>query len=156
LISVKNIYVRNSSASAIYKLKNQSNYRIGSCSQNTISCSCDYTYKRSTVRRPRDKLDATISVRNSSRKFFRKCRLISFLRFFVTMSKSKLPKVNMSKNISNVEFTRPLHTAPVGARFPFLTSPLGANFDPQRRGCPLGVIFPPRGEVIPLFTPPFF
>jgi hypothetical protein len=44
---------------------------------------------------------------------------------------------------------------------PFLTSPLGANFDPQGRSCPLGVNLSPRGEVIPwgwnyLFAPPFF
>jgi hypothetical protein len=32
---------------------------------------------------------------------------------------------------------------------PFLTSPLGANFDPQGRSCPPGVNLSPRGEVIP-------
>jgi hypothetical protein len=34
-------------------------------------------------------------------------------------------------------------------RGPFLTSPLGANFDPQGRSCPPGVSLSPRGEVIP-------
>jgi hypothetical protein len=44
---------------------------------------------------------------------------------------------------------------------PFLTSPLGANFDPQGRSCPQGVSLSPRDEVIPwgwnsLFAPPLF
>jgi hypothetical protein len=34
-------------------------------------------------------------------------------------------------------------------RGPFLTSPLGANFDPQGRSCPPGVSLSPRGKVIP-------
>jgi hypothetical protein len=46
-------------------------------------------------------------------------------------------------------------------RGPFLTSPLGANFDPQVRNCPPGVNLSPRGEVIALgcnsvFAPPLF
>jgi hypothetical protein len=36
----------------------------------------------------------------------------------------------------------------VRARGPFLTSPLGANFDPQGRSCPPGVDLSLRGEVI--------
>jgi hypothetical protein len=34
-------------------------------------------------------------------------------------------------------------------RGPFLTSPLGANFDPQGQSCPSGMSLSPRGEVIP-------
>jgi hypothetical protein len=34
-------------------------------------------------------------------------------------------------------------------RGPFLTSPLGANFDPQGLSCPPGVNLYPRGEDIP-------
>jgi hypothetical protein len=41
------------------------------------------------------------------------------------------------------------------ARGPFLTSTLGANFDPQGRSCPPGVNFVPWGWNS-LFAPPFF
>jgi hypothetical protein len=34
-------------------------------------------------------------------------------------------------------------------RGPFLTSPLGENFDSQGRSCPPGMNLSPRGEVIP-------
>jgi hypothetical protein len=36
-----------------------------------------------------------------------------------------------------------------GSRGTFLTSPLGANFDPQGQSCHPGVNLLPRGEVIP-------
>jgi hypothetical protein len=33
-------------------------------------------------------------------------------------------------------------------RGPFLTSPLGAKFDPQRQSCPPGVKLSPGGEIL--------
>jgi hypothetical protein len=37
---------------------------------------------------------------------------------------------------------------PTGCRGPFLTSPLGANFDPQGRSCPPEVSLSPGGEIL--------
>jgi hypothetical protein len=46
---------------------------------------------------------------------------------------------------------RPRHSGrsscPPGARGPFLTSPLGANFDPRGEFCPLGVKFSVRPSI---------
>jgi hypothetical protein len=60
---------------------------------------------------------------------------------------------NVSFNINIVNrFCKPfqsLSTLMAYVRGPFLTSPLGANFDPQGQSCPPGVSLSPRGEVIP-------
>jgi hypothetical protein len=49
----------------------------------------------------------------------------------------------------DIHVSQPVFGYPQVSRGLFLTSPLGANFDPQGRSCPPGVNLSPRGEVLP-------
>jgi hypothetical protein len=59
-------------------------------------------------------------------------------------------KDKMNKYFNFFIFETGLRQRKIGAHWgPFLTSPLGANFDRQGLLCPLGMKLSPRGEVIP-------
>jgi hypothetical protein len=80
------------------------------------------------------------------RKFVRNYTHIlkKILQIFVKLGKLSLVELAAGVELSSLHFGHY-----VSFRGPFLTSPLGANFDPQGRSCPQGVNLSPRGEVIP-------